>query len=131
MIGVLAFVVLAVVALAVSDPLYNSLTGGTSVGDVNDLIDANLAKGAMAGDVAAFLDSNRIEHDAVGRADDCPYAIFPGLSPMGDTQTICGIMRGAEHGLFCDSDLIIYFAFDQNLRLADHTVIPLSQCVSL
>jgi hypothetical protein len=125
--GIPAFALLLLVAVGVGIQIYWFKTE-TSVGDVNRLIGANLAPGATTDDVVTFLDTNHIEHAALAPGGDCPYGVFPGLSPAENTPTICGVMWGATQGWIGDTDLYIYFAFDENRRLKNHTVISFCAC---
>jgi hypothetical protein len=125
--GVPALVFLLVLAFGIGIQVYWFSTE-TSVGDVNRLIESQLASGATTEDVVTFLETNRIEHAELGRGGDCPYGVFPGLSPAEDTPTICGVIRGTTQSWIGDTDLYVYFAFDQNRHLKDHTVISFCAC---
>jgi hypothetical protein len=94
----------------------------TTVGDVERLIEAHLAPGAGTQEIFAFLESEGIEHGAVGRAgDSCCYLQDAGISD--DTLTISAIMQDTSRSIFIfTGDIQIYFILDSEGRMKEYLV---------
>lgn len=107
----LALGVVVVIALGMWLYLWNFVWVGTTVGDVERLIEASLASGSSAEEIQAFLEAEGLPGGTIKTADDYSYLVDTGVPAR--TKVIGTRLRNTSPPAFLGSeDIVVYFILD-------------------
>jgi hypothetical protein len=119
----LILIVASLLLLAIGSLLVTRECGsGTSVKEVDNLIQENLPPGSSANEIFDFLDAQQIEHARrVGRPSEYGELSYPGTPDIsGNAGIIRALVR--DERIFSNRDIQIFFILDEQQELTSHFV---------